>query len=305
MLELKVNSSSSIFTEQPIDVLQEMAAYEALWSKSTASFKTLATIFRENPNSSPSEFFKAGELEGITAELVKRLANSKNKGYNACLFRTADYPTKLRDAEHPIEFFYYRGELDLAFSPKSVAVVGTRSPSEEGIRRTRKLVAHLVQSGFTIFSGLAKGVDTEAHRTAIEHGGRTVAVIGTPITEVYPKENADLQEEIADKHLLISQVPILRYSNQTYKGNRLFFPERNITMSALTDATIIVEAGETSGTLIQARAALKQNRKLFILDSCFENPSISWPAKFAERGAIRVKSFEDIIGHLRDAPSGS
>jgi len=302
MLDLKVNPSSSIFAEQPIDVLQEMAAYEALWNQSTASFKALATIFRENPNAIPSEFFKTDELNAIAVELRKHFGKPENnKGYNACLFRTADYPTRLRDAEHPIEFFYYRGELDLAFSPKSVAVVGTRSPSEEGVRRTRKLVAHLVNSGFTIFSGLAKGVDTAAHRAAIEHGGRTVAVIGTPITEVYPKENADLQEEIANKHLLISQVPILRYSKQTYMGNRFFFPERNITMSALTDATIIVEASETSGTLIQARAALKQNRKLFILDSCFENPTITWPAKFAERGAIRVRSFEDITGHLSDA----
>lgn len=306
MLNLKVNSGSSIFAEQPINVLQEMAAYEALWTQSTASFKTLATIFRENPNAIPSEFFKVSELDAIAIELKKHFGKSENsKGYNACLFRTADYPTRLRDAEHPIEFFYYRGELDLAFSPKSVAVVGTRSPSEEGVRRTRKLVAHLVNSGFTIFSGLARGVDTAAHRSAIEHGGRTVAVIGTPITEVYPKENADLQEEIANKHLLISQVPILRYSKQTYLGNRLFFPERNITMSALTDATIIVEASETSGTLIQARAALKQNRKLFILDSCFENPTITWPAKFAERGAIRVRSFEDITEHLSDAASGS
>jgi DNA processing protein len=298
MLNLKVNTNTSIFTEQPIDVFREMAAYEALWSQSTASFKSLAAIFRENPNAVPSEFFKDNELDDVAAELAKRLTNAKNKNYNACLFRTADYPTKLRDAEHPIEFFYYRGELDLAFSPKSVAVVGTRSPSEDGIRRTRKLVAHLVRDGITIFSGLAKGVDTQAHKTAIEYGGRTVAVIGTPITEVYPKENANLQEEIASKHLLISQVPILRYEKQTYIGNRFFFPERNITMSALTDATIIVEASETSGTLIQARAALKQNRKLFILDSCFENRNITWPAKFAERGAIRVKSFEDIIERL-------
>ena len=80
--------------------------------------------------------------------------------------------------------------------------------------------------------------------------------------------------------------------------NRLFFPERNVTMSALTEATIIVEAGDTSGTLIQARAALHQGRKLFILDSCFRNPSISWPQKFADKGAIRVMDYDDIRQHL-------
>ena len=80
--------------------------------------------------------------------------------------------------------------------------------------------------------------------------------------------------------------------------NRLFFPERNVTMSALTEATIIVEAGDTSGTLIQARAALQQGRKLFILDSCFRNTSISWPRKFADKGAIRVTDYDDIRQHL-------
>jgi DNA processing protein len=83
-----------------------------------------------------------------------------------------------------------------------------------------------------------------------------------------------------------------------WKQNRAFFPERNVTMSALTAATIIVEAGNTSGTLIQARAALKQGRKLFILDSCFRNPELTWPAAFAENGAVRVSSFADIRSTL-------
>src|SRR5690606_36401077 len=115
---------------------------------------------------------------------------------------------------------------------------------------------------------------------------------------VYPAQNDELQRTIADEFLLISQVPIVRYSRQTFRGNRLFFPERNITMSALTDATIIVEAGETSGTLIQARHALQQGRKLFILDNCFRNPALTWPQKFAERGAIRISEFEEIVAHL-------
>ena len=93
---------------------------------------------------------------------------------------------------------------------------------------------------------------------------------------------------------MISQVPIKRYHEQNFRVNRIFFPERNATMSALSQATIIVEAGETSGSLIQARAALKQGRKLFILDSCFMNSNISWPHKYAEKGAIRVRDIDDI-----------
>jgi len=89
-------------------------------------------------------------------------------------------------------------------------------------------------------------------------------------------------------------VPVLRYRNQTVPHNRFFFPERNVTMSALTEATVIVEAGETSGTLTQARAALYQGRKLFVLNSCFERMDITWPAYFERRGAIRVRESEDI-----------
>jgi DNA processing protein len=159
-------------------------------------------------------------------------------------------------------------------------------------------VRELVKDNFTVVSGLAAGVDTAVHETAIECDGRTTAVIGTPLSHAYPRENAELQRQIAREFLLISQVPVRRYEAQDYRMNRLFFPERNVTMSALTGATIIVEAGDTSGTLIQARAALQQGRKLFILDSCFRNPSISWPQKFADKGAFRVMDYDDIRQHL-------
>ena len=90
----------------------------------------------------------------------------------------------------------------------------------------------------------------------------------------------------------------MRYESQDYRYNRVFFPERNKTMSALTEATIIVEAGETSGTLIQARAALQQGRKLFILDNCFKNPDLTWPEKYAKKGAIRVRDYDDVRNAL-------
>src|ERR1019366_5376255 len=129
-------------------------------------------------------------------------------------------------------------------------------------------------------------------------GGLTIGVIGTPLSQSYPATNRVLQAQIAKDYLLISQVPVVRSSEQGPRVNRMFFPERNITMSALTEATIIIEAGETSGTLIQARAALQQGRKLFILDSCFRNKKLTWPAKFAEKGAIRVTDYDDIKQHL-------
>ena len=172
------------------------------------------------------------------------------------------------------------------------------NPSPEGRRNTRKLVELLVRDKFTIVSGLASGIDTEAHNAAIDNNGLTIAVLGTPLTHYYPPENSELQKKIASDYLLISQVPYHLYEQQDYRRNRFFFPERNITMSALTEATIIVEAGESSGTHIQARAALHQGRKLFILDSCFQNPQLSWPHKFEKMGAIRVKEYSDIRREL-------
>jgi DNA processing protein len=190
-----------------------------------------------------------------------------------------------------------QGNWDITHS-RCVAIIGTRHPTEAGRRRAAMLARSFVKDGFTVVSGLARGIDTVAHRAAIKAKGRTVAVLGTPITSCYPPENKDLQRLIADEYLVISQVPIIRYSQQGSKGNWCFFPERNVTMCALTEATVIVEAGNMSGTLIQARHAIQQNRKLFILDSCFRNSELTWPAKYLERGAIRVSEFDEIRGHL-------
>jgi DNA processing protein len=289
-----------------ISPMLEMGAYEWLWQQESgerkASFKVLAELFRDHPGQWPSELVNASDARACAEAVMARLRKRGVKSFSVRMQGAGDYPEGLKDAEHPLQFLYYRGDWDLAYSPRRVAIVGTRDPSEEGLRRTSKLVSLLVKEGVTIVSGLAKGVDTMAHQTAIDRGGDTIAVIGTPIDQSYPKENADLQERIARDFLLISQVPVLLYARRPPSVNRLFFPERNITMSALTQATVIVEAGETSGTLIQARAAFKQGRKLFILDSNFQNPKLTWPRRFAEQGAIRVRDFDDILSNL-DAPA--
>jgi DNA processing protein len=283
-----------------ISPMREMGAYEALWLQPDATFKRLADKFREHEGALPSEFISSGDANKTAAQVLDRLRDHGVKHFGVRIHGAGDYPQKLRDAAHPVELLYFQGIWDLVETP-CVAVVGTRNPSNEGIKRTKQLVRELVKSDWTIVSGLAAGIDTVAHKSAIEFGGRTVAVIGTPISEVYPRENTELQSQLARNFLVVSQVPVERYSAQGPRVNRGFFPERNVTMSALTAATIIVEASNTSGTLIQARAALKQGRKLFILDSCFRNPELKWPAKFAEKGAVRVESFEQIREAL--APS--
>ncbi|MCH9026339.1 MAG: DNA-protecting protein DprA [Proteobacteria bacterium] len=276
---------------------RELGAYEALWAREGTSFKTLADIFRDHSDAVPSDFVSEAEAQKFSRLAIGSIREFGIKHFGVRVHGAGEYPPKLRDAAHPVELLYFQGNWDIT-STRCVAIVGTRKPSDDGRRRAEKLVMKFVENDFTIVSGLAAGIDTIAHETAIESDGQTIAVLGTPITSSYPADNADLQRRIADQYLLISQIPIVRYSRQTWRGNRLFFPERNITMSALTDATVIVEAGNTSGTLVQARHAILQERKLFILDSCFRDPKLDWPAKFLERGAIRVREFDEIHEHL-------
>ena len=290
------------FAARPISPFVEFGAYEALWTAPKSSFKWIADKFRAHPGSVPSDFVPRHAALQHAEHARQLLLDAGIQHFGVRVHGAGEYPESLRSAEHPVELLYFQGWWDLV-SSRGVAVVGTREPSDEGRARAKKLVRRLVEDDITVVSGLAKGIDTVVHTTAIDHGGRTIAVIGTPLNVTYPKENSDLQDHIAREHLLVSQVPIIRYqqvSNLT--ANRFFFVERNITMSALTRATLIVEAGETSGTLVQARHALKQGRKLFILESNFLNPSLSWPQKFLELGAIRVREYEDIQEHLADAP---
>jgi DNA processing protein len=285
------------FESRAISPLRELGAYEALWDDPAASFKVLSEKFAARPDAVPSDFVPPARASECAAFVQRRFREADITGFGVRVHGAGEYPEKLRDAAHPVELLYYQGWWDLA-SSRAVAVVGTREPTSDGVKRTRQLVQALVKDDFTIVSGLAAGVDTTAHETAIGAGGRTIAVIGTPLSHVYPRDNAELQRKIAREFLVVSQVPLRRYESQDFRRNRFFFPERNITMSALTEATIIVEAGETSGTLIQARAALHQKRKLFILDSCFQNKKLTWPQKFADRGAIRVMNYDDIQRHL-------
>ncbi len=287
--------------ENSIDARREIIAYEALWKKNGASFKKIASQFAEKQFGKISESISEIEFEEAHKAFESVLSES-SIGYfpKAVIKDTFDYPKRLLDAQDPLEILYYEGDLTLLDDEKAIAIVGTREPTQDGVLRARKLVKELVKRDFTIVSGLARGIDTVAHETALEMGGKTIAVIGTPIGQFYPKENRELQLEIMKNHLLVSQVPFLRYEDQNPSSNRFFFPERNKTMSALTWGTVIVEAGETSGTLVQARAALHQKRKLFILNSCFEKQELSWPKKYAQKGAIRVFNMEDISNQFPD-----
>jgi DNA processing protein len=277
---------------------EEMVAYETLWAIRNESLRTIATVFKKY-SLPPSEILQkkigAEQVHNLRSQVTEYL--KAKSGFSVSVHGAFQYPERLRSAKYPIELFYYKGDVGLLDS-RCVSVVGTRKCSEHGKRQAAELVVGLVKNGFTIVSGLAAGIDTVALTTALESGGHTVGVLGTPIDEYYPRQNKPLQDRIASSQLLISQVPFFRYQAEPFTSRKNYFPQRNETMSALSEATIIVEASETSGTLTQARACLAQKRKLFILESCFENRQIAWPSVFEKRGAIRAKNVNDILKNL-------
>jgi DNA processing protein len=178
---------------------------------------------------------------------------------------------------------YLAGDVEL-LSRQSVSVVGTRDVSDAGRARARRLAKELVTAGIVVVSGLARGVDTAAHMAAIECGGRTIAIIGTPLDKSYPAEHATLQETMYRDHLLISP---FREGETTFKSN---FPKRNRVMAALSDATVIVEASDTSGTLHQAAECQRLGRWLFIMKAVVDDPELKWPHQFLGKNNVAVLS---------------
>jgi DNA processing protein len=288
-------SISAYLARKEVSPYVELGAYEWLWLNRVDSYGDLADLVRKQPELLPSELVPESAARSTAREALSRLSQGGSGKFGIRIHCAGEYPVRLRDAADPPALLCYQGWWDLVNAPRSVAVIGTRAITDNGIRRTRKLVKVLVQHDCVIFSGLTRGVNAVAHETAIESGGATVAVAATPISDCDPRVDWKLQRRIASEFLLISPVPILRYLRQERLQVRAFFAERSRIMSALASASVIVEAGEISGTLIQAQAALAQGRKLFILNSCFDQPGLTWPARLEALGAIRVRDYEQIL----------
>jgi DNA processing protein len=200
------------------------------------------------------------------------------------------YPANLRLIPNLPPFLFIRGEV-LEDDVRSVAVVGTREASDAGIRRAQKMSKLLAERGVTVVSGMARGIDSAAHRSAIESGGRTIAVLGTGITKTYPSENRELAEEISEHGALVSQFW------PTRSPGRDTFPRRNVVTSGLSQGTVVIEASSTSGAKMQARLALEHGKKVFLLKSLVTDQP--WARTYvAKRGAIEVNDVEEVIRHL-------
>jgi len=218
----------------------------------------------------------------------REIANAERLGAHIITPMDAEYPDALRNIYDPPLALMLRGSLQ-ARDQHSIAVVGTRSPSHYGRENATALSQQIVRVGFTVNSGLARGVDTAAHQGALQAGGRTIAVLGGALDCLYPRENAALADEIAGSGAVMTELPLGR------KPDKTTFPMRNRIVSGLSKGILVIEAGVKSGALITARQALEQGRSVFAVPGRIDNPSTRGCHQLIKEGARLVESIDDVL----------
>jgi len=206
-------------------------------------------------------------------------------------FWDEDFPARLKTIADAPAILFVKGSVSGA-DKFSIAIVGTRQPTTYGTMVTERLTADLVSRGLTIVSGLARGVDTIAHRAALKAGGRTLAVLGSGLDQIYPAENRRLAEEIAASGAIISEYFF------GAKPDAPNFPRRNRIISGLSLGTVVVEAGEKSGALITASMALEQGREVFAVPGSIFSAKSVGAHRLIQEGARLVNSVDDVLSEL-------
>lgn len=173
-----------------------------------------------------------------------------------------------------------------------VSIVGSRRASEDGLKRAAKLSRILRDHNVIVVSGLAEGIDFAAHTATVQAGGRTIAVIGTPLSDSYPRKHREFQQTLMREHLVVSQFP------EGQPTTRRNFPIRNRTMALLSDASVIVEAGEGSGSLSQGWEALRLGRPVFLMASVVSQPGLEWPQTILNYGAMVLSDPSELLDRI-------
>ncbi len=219
------------------------------------------------------------------------LKKVEHLGFRIYCYNDSDYPANLKQISDPPPVLYGWGNFEYG-DDVAVAIVGTRSPTPMGTFTAKDLALQLSFQGLTIISGMARGIDSEAHRGALEANGRTVAVLGSGLDMPYPIENESLMERIASQGVVISEFPL---GTEPYAKN---FPARNRIISGLSLGVVVVEAAQDSGSLITAGFALEQGRDVFAVPGNIENDRSKGPHKLIRQGAKLVESYQDILSEL-------
>ena len=229
----------------------------------------------------------------------QEIASMRIHGVKAIVINKPDYPSSLKSIWDPPPILFLKGEI-LPCDDKSIAIVGSRSCTEYGKRMARKLAKGLAHAGYTIVSGLARGIDAEAHRGALEVSGRTIAVLAGGLSKIYPPEHAGLAADITGKGAILSEAPMLQ---APLPG---MFPARNRIISGLSKAIILVEAAEKSGALVTAVHASEQGRPVLALPGSVESSASGGTNSLIRKGAVLIRDVDDVLQELKDwAPSFS
>ncbi len=228
----------------------------------------------------------------IDHEKLIKIKSELNTNYVTIL--SSNYPTLLKHVSKPPFVLYYQGDLSLVDSTLLFAIVGTRNPTSFGVEVTKKLTKDFVAKKACIISGLAKGIDATAHKTCLENNGKTIAVLGNGFDHFYPYENKELQLEIAEKGLLLSEYPPFVVSNKDH------FPIRNRIIAALANAIIVTEAKIKSGTQITVSYGLDMGKDIYCVPSQDLNQSacnylIKQGAKLVETGMDVIEDFTSLL----------
>ena len=202
-----------------------------------------------------------------------------------------DYPELFEQIQGPPSLLYVNGDPGVLHLP-AIAIVGSRNPTQGGVRNAFEFARHLGGIGFCIVSGLAEGIDTAAHRGALDAGAKTVAFLGHGVDRVYPASNRDLAHEIARNGALVSEFPLGTHPHKS------LFPQRNRLISGLSLGTLVVEAARRSGSLITARLAGEQGREIFALPGSIHNPLARGCHELIRQGAKLVETAADIVAEL-------
>jgi len=226
-----------------------------------------------------------------SADILQQLDSALEKGYGIITLADSDYPYLLREIADPPPFLYVYGRLPSDFLP--IAIVGTRNPTRYGISMAGRFASDLAAMGMTVISGMARGIDSAAHRGALSVGGKTVAVLGSGLSVIYPPENKRLYEDIAGSGAVISEFPVGE------EPNAYNFPARNRIISGMSMGVLVVEAAVRSGSLITARLAAEQGREVFAVPGNINSFKSGGTHLLLKQGARLVERSADIIEELR------
>ena len=247
---------------------------------------------------------KLKEIDGLSDKVIdaigtfpwqeraeQELARAKSAGVTIVRSDEDAFPERLRTTPDPPLYLYVKGTLQPE-DRKALAIVGTRKPTHYGVNVTLRIAEELASAGLTIVSGLARGIDTQAHKGALVAHGRTIAVLGCGIDVPYPPENRGLMEDIARSGAVVTENP---FGTKPEAG---YFPARNRIISGLAVGTVIIEAAEDSGSLITAQYAREQERLLFAVPGNIGSATSKGPNSLIKSGALLVESANDILAHL-------